>query len=321
MTALRTNPGTAGALDDQAARLRAMAGAGRRQAWPVEAPAVGGPRIVTITSGKGGVGKTSLAVNLAAALAARSVRTTLVDMDFGLANADVLCGLSPRARLDAALDPACQIEELAMAAPGGFRLIPGAVGMGRLPDLPEHQQVALLRNLRASVAGADVVLLDTGAGMGQLVRASALCADLTLVVVTPEPTSIADAYALIKTLCQSARRMGTNFAPPQLVVNQALSPQEAAEVAGRVSAVGARFLGVQLPLAGALMQDVAVPQGVRARCPFVLGAPASGASLAVGQLATHLAGVLQVAVRDANRLPPAIGFWDRLARLVGGRVG
>lgn len=332
---------------DQATRLRELISRGpgeadvraaeARPSSPIRADvpqtAVTGaaPKIITITSGKGGVGKTSIAVNLAAALAARSVRVTLVDMDFGLANADVLCGVSPVTRLDAAVDhggvggagSAVSLERIAMQVPCGaaaFTLIPGAVGLGRLPELAEHQQSRLLSSLRSAVRGADVVIVDTGAGMGPLVRASAMCADLSLVVVTPEPTSLADAYALIKALSQASRRAGVAFVPPRLVVNQALSPDEAAGVAERLSAVSQKFLGTPLALAGALMQDLAVPVAVRSRTPFVVGAPGSSASLAVAQLAVHVADVLAVTNREPNRLPPALGFWDRVARLVGGRV-
>lgn len=328
---------------DQATRLRELISRGPAEAearvaevrprspvraeMPPVVPPGAAPKIITITSGKGGVGKTSIAVNLAAALAARSVRVTLVDMDFGLANADVLCGVSPVTRLDAAVEygagTGVALERIAMQVPCGaasFTLIPGAVGLGRLPDLAEHQQSRLLSSLRSAVRGADVVIVDTGAGMGPLVRASAMCADLSLVVVTPEPTSLADAYALIKALSQASRRAGVAFVPPRLVVNQALSPDEAAGVAERLSAVAQKFLGTPLALAGALMQDLAVPIAVRSRMPFVVGAPGSSASLAVAQLAVHVADVLSVSNREPNRLPPALGFWDRVARLVGGRV-
>jgi flagellar biosynthesis protein FlhG len=336
--AARVGPPTARA--DQATRLRAlMAGGTSNQpaSTRVDRPAVSThlapAKVLTITSGKGGVGKTSIAVNLACAMAARGLRVTLVDMDWGLANADVLCGLSPSVRLDAALeqvDVASALTRMMIDAPGGFRLVPGAVGLGRLMDLREASQTALLGAMQQALAGNDIVVIDTGAGMGPMVRASALAADLTLVVVTPEPTSIADAYALIKALHQTARRrsagdaLAVGVAPPMhLLVNQALSPQEAAEVGERIAAVARRFVGVEIALAGAMLHDMMVPQAVRSRLPFVLGAPGSSASLAMSQLAMHVAQTLAVNIRGESTgrlLPPAMGFWDRFARLVGGRV-
>ncbi|MCA9298653.1 MAG: AAA family ATPase, partial [Phycisphaerales bacterium] len=146
-----------------------------------------GAPVVTISSGKGGVGKTTLSVNLVVAFAPTR-RTLLIDADLGMANADIFCGLSPVRRLGSA-----RVEDLIVEAPGGFQLVPGAVGRHH----PDGDGVVRALEL---VNTHDLVLVDTSPGVGRDVRRLIRTSDLAVVVVTPEPTSIADAYALIKCL-------------------------------------------------------------------------------------------------------------------------
>ncbi|MBY0309306.1 MAG: AAA family ATPase, partial [Phycisphaerales bacterium] len=197
MTAFPSTP-----TSDQARRLRSLMDAG-----PLPVPGRRA-RVVAVSSGKGGVGKTNLAVNLAIALQRRGVRTTLLDLDLGLANADLLCGLNPPSRLDRAALRDITLEALTVLAPGGFRLVPGSVGLGRPGaraavglGAPSEADTSALARLHELDACSDVVILDTGAGMGQLVRSCLAVAELVLLVATPEPTSIADAYALLKVAC------------------------------------------------------------------------------------------------------------------------
>lgn len=272
-------------------------------------------RIITISSGKGGVGKTNLAVNLAIALQSRAVRTTLLDLDYGLANADLLCGLNPATRVDRALATDTPLDDLAVLAPGGFRLIPGAVGLARSGS--ENDLLARLPELDAT---ADALILDTGAGMGPLVRSALRVADLALLVATPEPTSIADAYALLKVACQSAPN--AQFSP-MLVINQCASAEEAHEVHQRINAVANRFLGRDLPLLCTLPTDPCLPLAVRARRPLLLSSPQSPAAAAVTAAANAVISRLNLESEPPQsppREPHCAGVWDRIARLLAGRI-
>ena len=288
--------------DDQATRLRAMVEAMERRVRPPVEPQ-GLPRhvrrakVITFSSGKGGVGKTNTCVNLAIALAQSGLRTVVLDADLGMANADVLCGLTPTRRLehyigvsdvgpggrprtphDAAALAERSLRELAIDAPGGFRLVPGAVGIARMADLSAREQARLIAGLADLDRDADLVLVDTGAGLGREIIGFIETADLPVIVTTPEPTAIADAYALIK--CVAMRRQGDGLrigetpARPRvaLVVNQVSGHDEAAAVHARVSAVCSRFLGLSLPLLGWVAQDPRVGLAVRKRRPVLLDA-------------------------------------------------
>ncbi len=297
--------------EDQASRLRSMVAAMHPDAVSTSRPAEPEPQrhcpVVSITSGKGGVGKTSTCVNLAIALAQLRVRATLLDADLGLANADVLCGLTPTTRLDAVLEasrgqllhaqPAQRrrLSHIAIDAPGGFRLVPGAVGISRMANLPIAQREVILRGLTDLEAESDVVIIDTGAGLGDAVTTFAAAADLTLVVATPEPTSIADAYAMIKCIAQlrASKVPGTGFRTA-LVINQARTREEGVAVHARIAATTKRFLNIEPPLLGIMLHDMAVPDSVRARTPVLLNDPSAKVCKDLRSIAGELAHLLSI---------------------------
>lgn len=322
MSAAPSIPAT---TSDQATRLRRLveSGGGEGAAGTVtlQLRATRRAKIVTISSGKGGVGKTNLAVNLAIALQARGVRTTLVDLDLGLANADLLCGLNPATRLDRAGADETNLEDLTLLAPGGFRLIPGSVGLIRNADADGQRALGRLSELDGC---SDVLILDTGAGMGPMVRAALRSADLALLVATPEPTSIADAYALLKVACQPSPSPVPSAPPaqfvPMLVLNQCASADEAQQVHGRMVAVAQRFLGRDLPLLGTLPIDPALPQAVRDRRPLLLGTPDAPAAMAVTAAAEAV--IARLGLEAAQQAPVRAprGVWQRLAKLIAARV-
>lgn len=286
---------------DQADRLRQLvAAASRATPAPLAnrpaAPPVAAStrwrraRVITVSSGKGGVGKTTLAVNLAIALAATGGRVTLVDADLGMANADLLCGLTPTRRLEDAVlgsGEGPDLEDIAVDAPGGFRLVPGTVGVARMASMSDAERRRLAGALDHLEEHADVVVIDTGAGLGPDVLAMARHADRALVVATPEPTSIADAYALIK--CVLADRPRDRSMPSiGLIVNQARDHAEARAVHTRISAVAERFIGASIPLIGLVRADPAVPESVRTRKPLLLHKPASIAARDVRAISQSL---------------------------------
>lgn len=297
--------------------------------------------VVAIASGKGGVGKSNLSVNLAIALARHNLRVTLLDADLGTANADLLCGLTPSARLDHVLAPgglAWQdaahrtLRDIAIDAPGGFKLIPGAAGISRLSDLSSSEQRTLITALHQLEQDADLLIVDAAAGVGRAVTSLMHAADLSLIVTTPEPTALADAYALTKCallgsefvgdLGGPALRAGRNALSSRLalIINQSRDPLEAFAVHARYAAVAERFLGATVPMLGFIAQDLHVPQAVRARKPLLLHAPEAPAARNICDLATAIINRLGVASRLAPAAPaqtPARGMSTLVRRLLG----
>lgn len=298
---------------------------------PVEAPAASRPTIpvVAIASGKGGVGKTSLAVNLSIALTSAGCRATLLDADLGLANADVLCGIVPTGRLELVVEdadepgqsahdplfdeapPARAMAEIAVRAPGGFLLVPGSVGVAQMTRLTARQRRSLMAGLASLESLSDIILVDTSAGLGAEVLGFVHAADATLVVATPEPTSIADAYALMKVAVHQSREDRRPTPRLLLVVNQARDRREARRVHARLATVAERFLGVGLPMLGFVRVDEHAREAVRARRPFVVGARRSAAARDV----RAIAGALAARTRAARGGTPArrLGLLGRRA--------
>jgi len=263
---------------------------------------------IAITSGKGGVGKSNIAVNLAIAMAHLGRSVCLLDADLGMANADVLCNLTPTLTLEQVVGGRCRLSDASMLAPGGFRLIPGASGVARLADLRPRHRAMLLEELNAVERLADVLLIDCGAGISPNVLGFAGSAHRTLVVTTPEPTSITDGYGMIKSLLAHSPD-----ARIELVVNQASSEQEAQQVFERIRRVTRTFLERDISLAGTIPIDGSVGMAVRQRIPFVLHAPDAPVTRAVRIMASRLVGE---SVRDADTDRPT--FIGRLRRWFGG---
>lgn len=258
---------------DQASALRqlVMDAAGRRA------------RYVAVTSGKGGVGKSSVAVNLAVRLAGMGRRVVLLDADLGTANADVLCNVASRVNLAHVVAGRRALSEAMVAAPGGFRLVPGASGLATMADLSAFERARLVQAMQQIDAECDIVLVDTGAGIGPNVLGFTSGVDQVLVVTTPEPPALTDAYALIKSVHRA--RQDASIA---VFVNLVHGEAEARRVFDRVNLVARRFLKTNLTYAGYLPRDEQVVQAAMRRWPFVLGAPQSEASKCIGCLAHKL---------------------------------
>lgn len=258
---------------DQAARLRALVDdlLRRGEAAPTPAaetgPGIG--KIVAITSGKGGVGKTFTAVNLAIAMARLGCRVSVVDADPGLANADVICGLAPARRLGE--QPARALSELEIPAPGGFGLVPGSVGAAGLSLDAGPARAGFIEGIRGLARRRDLVIIDTGAGLSPAITACAAAADAAVIVVTPEPTSMADAYAMIK--CLRGRAAAARI---KLIINQSCGRVEASSVYSRLAAVSERFLQCSPALLGVIAQDERVRLSIRERRPLLADPAARG---------------------------------------------
>ncbi|MBM4113771.1 MAG: MinD/ParA family protein, partial [Phycisphaerae bacterium] len=242
-----------------------------------------GATAIAITSGKGGVGKSNLSVNLAIALARHGQRVALVDADLGLANADVLCGVQPLATLEQCLSLRRPLLECAVEVSSGFHLVPGASGVARLADMDPSDRSWLLGELASLAAGHDWLIIDTGAGIGANTVSFAAAADRVLVVTTPEPPSMADAYGMIKTLAPR-----TEPRTVELVVNQARDDEDAQGVWMRLDRVSRAFLTRSLPLAGWIPHDPSLPQAVRRRIPLLRQSPGCPSARRILRLAERL---------------------------------
>lgn len=270
-------------MADQADRLRELRlvpGAARPPKESGRRPAV---RSLALVSGKGGVGKSALAANLALAFARARKRVLLVDGDLSLANADLLLGMVPRQNLGDVVLGNAPIEDVVMETPDGILLLPAASGIEELADLDDFRREQLLRELSKLEQRADLLLFDLGSGIGRQTIHLARAADRVLVVTTPEPTAFADAYATIKVLARGRLR-----SVPALVVNMARTPDEGRETARRIRAVAERFLGLKPEFLGAIPYDEAMPRAVRSQEPLLRIYPHCPAAKEMERLAGSL---------------------------------
>jgi flagellar biosynthesis protein FlhG len=251
---------------------------------PVAATAEARLRVIAVASGKGGVGKTNVTANLAVALARMGERVCVLDADLGLANLDVLFGLSPRLSLLDVLRGERRLAEVIIDGPAGVRIIPAASGCEELTALAPGDRLRLLDEVDTLDETVDVLLVDTAAGISSNVLHFTAAAADALFVITPEPTALTDAYALMKVL---AGRYGQREF--LVAVNMAAGAADAQAAFVRLDRVAERFLGVRLEYQGYVPFDAAVPRAVREQLPVLLAAPGAPASLALAQLAARLA--------------------------------
>jgi flagellar biosynthesis protein FlhG len=240
-------------------------------------------RSLAVTSGKGGVGKTSVATNLAIAFTRLGKRVLLVDGDLSLANVDLLLGVVPKKNLGDVVLAGVSIEDVVLRTKEGVRLLPASSGVEDLADLDDFRRERLLRELSRLETDVDLILLDTGSGIGRQTIHLARAADQVVVVTTPEPTAFSDAYATLKVLSRGRLRER-----PGLVVNMATSADEGRETERRIRLVAERFLGLHPRYLGHIMLDAAVGKAVRMQEPLLRVFPRSAASLCIEALAVKL---------------------------------
>lgn len=241
------------------------------------------PKIITITSGKGGVGKTNIVANLGYALCRFGKKVLILDADLGLGNLDVLLGLAPQYNLSHVIQGEKQLKDVVVDGPGRLKILPAASGIQELTSLSQQERHRMFSQLADYILDFDIVLIDTAAGISSNVLYFNIHADEILVVATPEPTSITDAYALMKVL--SVKHDTAHF---KLVVNSAANEREAEDVFNQLSLVASRFLDISLEYYGSVMLDANVPKGVRQQKAVSELAPLTKASRCFAALARKI---------------------------------
>jgi flagellar biosynthesis protein FlhG len=252
-----------------------------------DAPAIRRPRharTLAITSGKGGVGKSNFAVNVALELAALNQRVSLLDADLALANADVLFGLNPQYHLGHVLSGRQSLMDIVIDVAPGVRLIPGGSGVSELAELSREQHQSLIDKLCLLEEESDFLLVDTAAGIASNVTSILRVADEAIIVTTPDPTAVVDAYATIKVLHQHAPDT-----PIWIVVNNVVGVGDAERVFAQLHTTSDRFLGHPIALLGTIPRDPALVEAVREQTPVVRFAPENPASRALRLIARYLA--------------------------------
>ena len=263
-------------------------------------------RVLAVTSGKGGVGKTSFTVNLALALAECGQRIIILDGDLGLANVDIAYGLSARYTIGHLLSGEKTIEEILLTGPRGIGIIPGGSGVQGLANLEREKLKNVIANLGRLENLADLLIIDTGAGLGSTVINFLLAADDIIMVTTPEPTALTDAYGLLKSLRQEAGEV-----PIHVVINRVRTEADALATFKRLETAVRKFLDGSLNFMGWVYDDPLVGRSVMQQEPLGISFPDSSAYRCIQWIAGNVAGI---SLRPPRQAGGVRGFLSKLLR-------
>jgi len=260
---------------DQADSLRAAAD-DQLSRWKRPKSGVHHCRVIAVSGGKGGVGKTNIAVNLSLAMQEAGARVLLLDADLGLANVDVILGINPEFTLQHVIRREIELSQIVVQGPLGLNILPGGTGLPDLANLNTLEVVRLISSLRALEREHDVLVIDTAAGIGTQVTKFALAADDVIVVTTPEPPAMLDAYGLLKALNQHNAKNRLH-----LLINMVKRRGEDSETFRSLGTVAEHYLGLRLHSLGGLPRDDSIVQCVKKQVPFYL---ANGRSATAARL-------------------------------------
>jgi flagellar biosynthesis protein FlhG len=244
----------------------------------------GKPRIIAVTSAKGGVGKTNLSVNMALAFARLGKKVVVMDADLGLANVNVMFNMIPKYNLYHVIKKQKSIREILVETEYGISIVAGASGFSRIANLEEEDRQNFINELD-TLSFADIIIIDTAAGVSSNVLDFVAAADDVIIVTTPEPTAITDAYALIKIIATEYDTMNIGL---KLVVNRARGAAEAKNVSDRITCIAGQFLYIKVDYLGFIYDDPVVPGAVRSQKPFMVMDPKSKASHCVQHLVERM---------------------------------
>ena len=271
---------------DQAANLRRLANkdSSKKKA-----------KIITITSGKGGVGKSNFVVNMGITLHKKGKKVLIFDADIGMGNDDVLMGVLPRYNVFDLLEGK-DVNEVVVEGPYGINLLPGGSGINYIENLEEEERLAFIEKL-TSLDEYDYIFIDTGAGINKNVLAFIACSEETIVITTPEPTSLTDAYSLIKATDHFKL---TNTA--NVIVNRAFSIKDGEETYNKLKRAVDKFLTIKVNYLGSISEDRKLVEGVRAQVPFTILYPKCDASKSIERISNKLIGNASVENMGAEGL-------------------
>ncbi|MFB6345700.1 MAG: MinD/ParA family protein [bacterium] len=296
-------------MSDQAQKLRSMMGSAVEANDERQSPPTPSSRaeVIAVTSGKGGVGKSNLAVNLGITLSQKGYEVAVADMDLGLANVNVITDKSPEYTLHDVLRGRRSVNDILEKGPGDISILAGASGEEDLANLSERECQEFIKTLSELDRMVDVLIVDTAAGMSSRVMQFVCAADRTILVTTPEPTAITDAYAVIKSGISYDNSPDFN-----LVINRAESIMEGKKVAEKMKRVGEDFLDAPLRILGYMTEDESVMRAVRKRRPFVLEYPQSRVTQCVDHIESRL--MEDAELQDSHGVE---GFFSRIVNWLG----
>ncbi len=237
-------------------------------------------KFVTITSGKGGVGKTSFIINYGIALAKRGKRVVLLDADLGMANVDVLMKINPKYNLIDVIEGSKQLSEIITDAPGGLKLIPGGSGIQDLANLTTSQFYRITSGFDYLENNFDYVLIDTGAGLSKNITNFIFSSDETIIITTPEPHAITDAYSIIKVVLDKNRDISL-----KLIINKCETPQEGEAVLNKITGVVRNFLNYSMTPCGCILESKVVSRSLKEQVPLCISYPTSDVARCIEAIA------------------------------------
>jgi flagellar biosynthesis protein FlhG len=261
-------------------------------------------RIITVTSGKGGVGKTNVSVNMALAYARLGKKVVVMDADLGLANVNVMLNMIPKYNLYHVIRKQKTMKEIMVDTDYGISIVAGASGFSKIADLSEEERQNFINELEA-LSNFDIIIIDTAAGVSRNVLDFVAAADDAVIITTPEPTAITDAYGIIKIIATEWDSLNMGL---KLVVNRVKSYAEAKRVADRMTNIAGQFLNLKMDYLGCIFDDIAVSQAVLRQRPFMVVDPKCKASLCV----QHIVGRM-----EKSELKERSGFGSMIKRLFG----
>ncbi|HIE29319.1 TPA: MinD/ParA family protein, partial [Candidatus Poribacteria bacterium] len=274
---------------DQATKLRELVKPQQHIEFESNEPNRRAVKTIAVTSGKGGVGKTSVVTNLGLLCAIWGYRVAIFDADLSLANVDVLLGVRPHYNLSHVISGEKELSDILAQGPNGIVLIPASCGIESLANLTSTQMERLLNDLEQFTRSMDFLFIDTGAGVSNNVLPFVLAAGEVIIVTTPEPTAITDAYAMIKIITQRRRMINEDGQSLKLLINMVNSSMEAEDVMERIKLVIKRFLDTTVEFGGYILKDERVGEAIMTQNPLVLSSPQSKASKCIFKIAKQIA--------------------------------
>ena len=276
-------------MEDQAQALRDLMSSTRGTPAVLERPRdavlpARKTRIIAVTSGKGGVGKTNVSVNLAIAYAKLGKKVIVMDADLGLANVNIMLNVIPKHNLYHVIRKQKTMRDIIYDTDYGIQIVAGASGFSKIANLTEEERQGFITELYA-LSQADIVIIDTSAGVSSNVLSFVAAADDAIIVTTPEPTAITDAYGIIKIIATEVENLNIGL---KLVVNRVKNVTEGRRVAERIIEISGNFLNLKVEYLGCIYDDPVVPQAVLRQRPFIVSEPRSKASISIQHLVSRM---------------------------------